>query len=60
MNEQEMRGKWKQLKGKAKEKWGKLTDDELDRINGEKTFLEGKIQEKYGMSKEEGRSEKRN
>jgi len=57
MNEQEMRGKWKQLKGKAKEKWGKLTDDELDRINGEKTFLEGKIQEKYGMSKEEARKE---
>ena len=41
-------GNWKQFKGRAKEKWGRLTDDDLDVINGQQEQLEGKIQERYG------------
>ena len=40
-------GNWKQVKGQVKEKWGKLTDDELDKMNGRREQLEGKIQERY-------------
>ena len=40
-------GNWKQVKGKVKEKWGKLTDDDLAVINGQRYQLEGKIQERY-------------
>lgn len=43
-------GNWKQFKGKAKEKWGKLTDDDLTAINGKREQLEGKIQEHYGIA----------
>lgn len=46
-------GKWKQLKGSAKQKWGKLTDDDLDQINGSIQKLTGLIQEKYGKTKKE-------
>jgi uncharacterized protein YjbJ (UPF0337 family) len=46
-------GNWKQFKGKAKEQWGKLTDDELDQIAGRKDILRGRIQEAYGISKDE-------
>jgi len=46
-------GNWKQLKGKVKEKWGKLTDDDLDVINGRRDQLEGKIQERYGIQKDQ-------
>jgi uncharacterized protein YjbJ (UPF0337 family) len=46
-------GNWKQFKGRAKEKWGRLTDDELDVINGRQDQLEGKIQERYGLSKDQ-------
>lgn len=46
-------GKWKQLKGSAKQKWGKLTDDDLDQINGNIQKLIGLIQEKYGKTKKE-------
>ena len=41
-------GNWKQFKGKVKEQWGKLTDDEIDEIAGRRDQLEGKIQERYG------------
>lgn len=44
-------GNWKQMKGKVKEQWGKLTDDDLDVINGKREQLEGKIQERYGYEK---------
>jgi uncharacterized protein YjbJ (UPF0337 family) len=44
-------GNWKQFKGRAKEKWGRLTDDDLDVINGRQEQLEGKIQERYGLAK---------
>ena len=46
-------GNWKQVKGKVKEQWGKLTDDDLDVIAGEREKLVGKIQERYGIAKEE-------
>lgn len=46
-------GNWKQMKGKVKEKWGKLTDDDLDVINGRRDQLEGKIQERYGIAKDQ-------
>jgi uncharacterized protein YjbJ (UPF0337 family) len=43
-----IKGQWTQLKGHAKEKWGELTDDDLDRIAGRRQVLVGKIQERYG------------
>jgi uncharacterized protein YjbJ (UPF0337 family) len=46
-------GNWKQIKGKVKEKWGKLTDDDLTVINGNREQLEGKIQERYGLAKDQ-------
>ncbi|HET7370862.1 MAG TPA: CsbD family protein [Gammaproteobacteria bacterium] len=45
-------GNWKQFKGQARQKWGKLTDDEWDQIAGNRERLSGKLQEKYGYSKE--------
>jgi uncharacterized protein YjbJ (UPF0337 family) len=45
-------GNWKQFKGKVKEQWGKLTDDDLDTIAGKRDQLEGKIQERYGIEKD--------
>jgi uncharacterized protein YjbJ (UPF0337 family) len=50
-------GNWKQLKGKLKEHWGCLTDDDLDIINGRREQLEGKIQERYGFTKDAARNE---
>jgi uncharacterized protein YjbJ (UPF0337 family) len=46
-------GNWKQIKGKVKEKWGRLTDDDLDVINGRRDQLEGKIQDRYGLAKDQ-------
>ena len=57
MNRDQLEGNWTQVKGKAQEKWGKLTDDDIDVINGRAEQLEGKIQERYGKSKEEARDE---
>jgi uncharacterized protein YjbJ (UPF0337 family) len=50
-------GNWKQAKGKIKEQWGKLTDDDLDVINGKREQLEGKIQERYGIEKAKAKEE---
>ena len=50
-------GNWKQLKGAIKEKWGKLTDDDLTEIDGKRDQLEGKIQERYGFAKDQVRQE---
>ena len=50
-------GKWKQMKGRAKQQWGKLTDDDLDRIEGSRDELAGLIQERYGKSREEAKKE---
>lgn len=46
-------GQWKQVVGEIKKKWGHLTDDELMEINGDRDILAGKLQEKYGMVKED-------
>ena len=53
MNHDRMEGNWRQFKGKVKEQWGKLTDDDLDVIAGKREQLLGKIQERHGLSKEE-------
>jgi uncharacterized protein YjbJ (UPF0337 family) len=53
MNWDQIKGNWKQLKGHARRKWGDLTDDDFDRIAGNRDILVGRIQEKYGISKEE-------
>jgi len=53
MNWDRIEGKWKQYSGKMKEKWGKLTDSDLDVIKGRKDQLVGKIQERYGIAKDE-------
>jgi len=46
-------GKWKELKGHAREQWGKLTDDELEEVGGKKDRLVGKLQQKYGYAADE-------
>jgi uncharacterized protein YjbJ (UPF0337 family) len=45
-------GNWKETKGKVKEKWGQLTDDDLAQVNGQRDQLEGKIQQRYGLAKD--------
>lgn len=60
MNSDELKGKWKQLKGSAKAQWGKLTDDELTEIEGNQDKLVGKIQEKYGVAREEAEEQVKN
>ena len=52
MNKDILEGKWEQLKGKAKEKWGELTNDDWDVVAGQRDQLVGRIQERYGRSKE--------
>lgn len=53
MNWDQIRGNWEQAKGELKVRWGKLTDDDLTIIGGERDKLVGSLQEKYGMTKEE-------
>ncbi|MFP4435090.1 MAG: CsbD family protein [Planctomycetota bacterium] len=53
MNSDRLKGQWLQLKGQAKQKGGKLTDDDLDQIDGESERLIGKIQERYGIARQE-------
>jgi uncharacterized protein YjbJ (UPF0337 family) len=50
-------GSWKQTSGKIKEKWGKLTDDDLTQIDGKREQFEGKIQERYGIAKDQVRKD---
>lgn len=57
MNDDIIKGKWTQFKGEAKKQWGKLTDDDLDVINGEKEKFIGKLQERYGHTKEAAEEE---
>ena len=57
MNEDIFKGQWKQIRGKAKEWWGKLTDDDLDKIDGRFDQMIGKLQEKYGYSELEAEAE---
>ncbi len=53
MNWDIVKGKWSQVKGSAKSKWGDLTDDDLQQFDGEREKLVGKVQEKYGLAKDE-------
>ncbi len=53
MNRDIFEGKWKQFRGDVRKKWGELTDDDLAQINGDRDKLAGKLQERYGMAKEE-------
>ena len=53
MNWDRMQGNWKQVTGQAKEQWGKLTDDDFDVVAGRRDQLSGKIQERYGVAKDE-------
>lgn len=53
MNWEQIKGNWKQITGKAKEQWGELTDDDFNVIDGRREQLAGKIQERYGVAKEE-------
>ncbi len=57
MNKDVLKGQWNQMKGSIKKRWGKLTDDDMDRIEGERDRLVGKIQEKYGSSREQAEKE---
>ena len=53
MNWDQVEGMWKQFTGSAKERWGKLTDDDMQTLTGQKDNLVGKIQERYGIAREE-------
>lgn len=53
MNEDIIQGKWEQVKGSVQQRWGKLTNDNLDKINGSRTQLLGQIRESYGIAQDE-------
>jgi uncharacterized protein YjbJ (UPF0337 family) len=53
MNWDRIKGNWLEFKGKAKQQWGKLTDDDLDIVDGKREELAGKIQNRYGIAKDE-------
>ena len=53
MNKDQFHGKWRQVRGTIRKEWGKLTDDEFDQVQGDYDRLIGKIQERYGTSREE-------
>jgi uncharacterized protein YjbJ (UPF0337 family) len=57
MNSDILKGQWKQIRGRIQQRWGDLTDNELDQIEGSRTEIEGLLQKKYGYGKEEVRRE---
>jgi uncharacterized protein YjbJ (UPF0337 family) len=57
MNKEQFQGQWNTIKGKIKEKWGKLTDQDLTRIDGKREQLLGELQKKYGLAKEKAEQE---
>ena len=57
MNEDILKGKWRQIKGEVKSRWGKLTDDDMDRVEGDAEKLIGKVQERYGYQRDEAKRE---
>lgn len=59
MNSDELKGQWEQLKGKLREKWSKLSDDDWQQVKGNKEKIVGKIQERYGIAKEQAEKELR-
>ncbi|VXC99204.1 conserved hypothetical protein [Pseudomonas sp. 9AZ] len=59
MNADVIKGKWKQINGRIKERWGNLTDDDLNVAEGHSEYLAGKLQERYGWTKEKAQDELR-
>jgi uncharacterized protein YjbJ (UPF0337 family) len=57
MNRDTLKGQWMQLKGKVRQQWGKLTDDEIDQMQGNAEMLIGKLQERYGYQRERAEQE---
>ena len=57
MNEDTVRGRWKQVKGKIKEQWGRLTEDDIDVIAGKRDQLLGRIQQRHGIAKDEAQKQ---
>lgn len=57
MNKDILEGKWTQLKGEVRDQWGKLTKDDLERIKGKRDKLEGRLQERYGYTRQQARDE---
>jgi uncharacterized protein YjbJ (UPF0337 family) len=57
MNSDQVEGKWKQMKGAVKQQWGKLTDDDFTVLSGKKDELIGKLQERYGYTREQAAKE---
>jgi uncharacterized protein YjbJ (UPF0337 family) len=57
MSDDIFKGKWKQLRGQVQQKWGDLTNDDLDKVQGAQTEFEGLLQERYGYTKERARQE---
>ena len=57
MNSDQLQGKWKQMKGSITERWGALTDDDVDIVNGQTSQLIGRIQERYGVAKAEAQKQ---
>ncbi len=57
INANVLEGKWTELRGKIKERWGKITDSDLDRINGKREQLAGLLQQKYGYAKDKSEAE---
>lgn len=60
MNQDIIQGKWQQIKGSMKAQWGKLTDDDLARLDGNREYLVGRLQERYGWQKDKAEQEIRN
>jgi uncharacterized protein YjbJ (UPF0337 family) len=60
VNWDQIQGKWKQMKGSVKQQWGKLTDDDLDYISGSRDRFVGRLQERYGIAKEEAQKQAEN
>jgi len=57
MNEDTLKGQWTQIKGRVREQWGKLTDDDITRIEGKSEQLVGRLQERYGWAREDAQRE---
>ena len=57
MNWDQVEGKWKETKGSIKKQWGKLTDDDLDYINGSRDQFLGRLQQRYGIAKEDAQDQ---
>jgi uncharacterized protein YjbJ (UPF0337 family) len=57
MNRDTFKGEWNQIKGRVKQQWGRLTDDDLTRIDGDRDVLVGRLQERYGRTREQAQAE---